>query len=381
MPLRILIFEGVFLYFCRLDNSKIKLNMEIFLTSALFFLLVYLAIKQILKNRNAYEPVDDNAKWLPCVLLVCAVTMLMDYLLGSTSFDAVYFYLSLAFLPIYPLTSSVIPLSWTGIISIVSISLQAVSILISVVCRFSFRYTVPDTLFCYASVAVCSSVAMIFLASICLRLYDIKMVMRTGSVWSMVCLSVDSLYVISILLVGVALPYLDACSSIVILTMIIIALSLRIRNASVFVIFTDHERKIVESMKVSQVECTCESSGTDQLYNNIYERLLHYFEKHKPFLNHELTINDIVEVVFTNKLYISRAISHCTGRNFCQFVNYYRITHAVELFRSNPQLKVVELADLCGFNSTTSFSAAFRLYMGESPGDWCRKERVRLTKK
>ena len=381
MPLRILIFEGVFLYFCRLDNSKIKLNMEIFLTSALFFLLVYLAIKQILKNRNAYEPVDDNAKWLPCVLLVCAVTMLMDYLLGSTSFDAVYFYLSLALLPIYPLTSSVIPLSWTGIISIVSISLQAVSILISVVCRFSFRYTVPDTLFCYASVAVCSSVAMIFLASICLRLYDIKMVMRTGSVWSMVCLSVDSLYVISILLVGVALPYLDACSSIVILTMIIIALSLRIRNASVFVIFTDHERKIVESMKVSQVECTCESSGTDQLYNNIYERLLHYFEKHKPFLNHELTINDIVEVVFTNKLYISRAISHCTGRNFCQFVNYYRITHAVELFRSNPQLKVVELADLCGFNSTTSFSAAFRLYMGESPGDWCRKERVRLTKK
>ena len=381
MPLRILIFEGVFLYFCRLDNSKIKLNMENFLTSVLFFLLLYLALRQIFKNRHAYEPVEDNAKWLPIVLLVCAIVLLVDCLLGATSFDAVCFFLSLALLPIYPLTSSVIPLVWTGTISIVSISLQTLSILTSIVCRLSFGYVIPDVLFCYASVAICCSVAVIFLASISLRLYDIKMVMRTGSVWSMVCLSVDSLYMVSILLTGVVLPYLDAYSSTVILMLIIVALSVRIRNTSVFVIFTDHERKIVESIKVSQVECTCESAGTDQLYNNIYERLLHYFEKHKPYLNHELTINDIVDVVFTNKLYISRAISHCTGRNFCQFVNYYRITYAIELFRANPQLKVVELADLCGFNSTTSFSAAFRLYMGESPGDWCRKERVRLTKK
>ena len=134
-------------------------------------------------------------------------------------------------------------------------------------------------------------------------------------------------------------------------------------------------------MKVSQVDFVGETPGTDQLYKNIYERLLRYFDLHKPYLNNELTINDIVEVVFTNKLYISKAINHCTGRNFCQFVNYYRVTHAVALFREDPQLKVIELTSRSGFNSTTSFSAAFKLYMGEKPGDWCRKERVRLSKK
>ena len=152
-------------------------------------------------------------------------------------------------------------------------------------------------------------------------------------------------------------------------------------NSSLFVVFVRHERRIIESMKVSQAEYTGASPGTATLYNNIYERLLEYFEKHQPYLNSELTINDIVDTVFTNKLYISKAISHCTGRNFCQFVNYYRITHAVKVFRENPQLKVVELAGKSGFNSTTSFSAAFRLFMGESPGDWCRKERARLSKK
>ena len=99
------------------------------------------------------------------------------------------------------------------------------------------------------------------------------------------------------------------------------------------------------------------------------------------YLNSSLTINDVVKVVFTNKLYISRAISQFTGRNFCQFVNYYRVTYSVRTFRDNPALKVAELALMSGFNSVVSFSMAFRLYMGESPSDWCRKERSRLIRR
>ena len=116
------------------------------------------------------------------------------------------------------------------------------------------------------------------------------------------------------------------------------------------------------------------------MYKNLYERVLEYFVEEKPYLNPNLTINDIVEVVFSNKLYISKAISQYTGRNFCQFVNYYRVIHAVELYRNNTNLKVLELASRSGFNSVVSFGMAFRLYMGEKPGDWCRKEKYRLDK-
>ena len=70
-------------------------------------------------------------------------------------------------------------------------------------------------------------------------------------------------------------------------------------------------------------------------------RVIDYFDTSRPYLNHELTINDIVNVLFTNKLYISKAISAYTGRNFCQFVNYYRVTYAVELFRKDTSCKRV----------------------------------------
>ena len=106
-----------------------------------------------------------------------------------------------------------------------------------------------------------------------------------------------------------------------------------------------------------------------------------YFEKDKPFLNGNLSINDIVAVVCTNKLYISRAISQHTGRNFCQFVNYHRVMYSVDCFRRNPDLKVTELWSMCGFNTIVSYNMAFKLFMGENPSDWCRKERIRIFRR
>ena len=79
-------------------------------------------------------------------------------------------------------------------------------------------------------------------------------------------------------------------------------------------------------------------------------------------------------------LYISKAICAYTGRNFCQFVNYYRIAYAVELFRSNPNMKIVDISSRSGFNSSVSFTMAFRLFMGDKPSDWFRRERAILQK-
>jgi AraC-like DNA-binding protein len=140
------------------------------------------------------------------------------------------------------------------------------------------------------------------------------------------------------------------------------------------------ERRILESLKVAAVEVPNDVTRTDTAYQEIYDRIVAYFETEKPYLRNDLIIDDLVKVVFSNKLYISRAISQITGRNFCQFVNYYRIMHSIEAFRANPELKATELASLSGFNSLVSFSMAFRLYMNENPSDWIRKERSRKVK-
>ena len=115
-------------------------------------------------------------------------------------------------------------------------------------------------------------------------------------------------------------------------------------------------------------------------YKDLYERIIRYFETEKPYLDGNLTINNVVKVVYSNKVYISKAICHYTGRNFRQFVNYHRVMYSMDVFRANPELKVSELSEMCGFNTMVSFTMAFRLFMNETPSEWCRKERAKILK-
>jgi AraC-like DNA-binding protein len=141
-----------------------------------------------------------------------------------------------------------------------------------------------------------------------------------------------------------------------------------------------HENVILESLNDPPRDVTGGGASPEDLYKEIFERIIEHFERDMPFLSGNLVIDDLVKVVFANKLYISRAISRCAGRNFCQFVNYYRVKHSVDIFRKNPELKVAELSSLSGFNSVGSFTMAFKLYMNENPSDWMRQERNRIIK-
>ena len=221
--------------------------------------------------------------------------------------------------------------------------------------------------------------------SIWLRLREIKAVMRSGTVWSFLCLCVDVIYFTAPVAVVVMMTFfsfilpdsvkIQYYIAAVLLTLELMAVGLRMLFDTQFVILQKHENIIVESMKICG-----NSSKEDQQYKDIYERVVLHFEMSKPFLKGDLTINDIVKVVFSNKVYISKAISHYTGRNFRQFVNYHRVMYSMELFRSRPDLKVAELSEQSGFNTVVSFTMAFRLFVNETPSEWCRKERVKLLK-
>ena len=222
------------------------------------------------------------------------------------------------------------------------------------------------------------------------RVKKVKEVMKTGTVWANVGLGIDGLYMFLemmflVIYLGVSpmvrtYDGLHGAVLVLFLGLETIAYANRIRTDSVFVLWRKQEQRIIEAMKVTHVESASDVSRIDEVYKEIYERVVAYFEREKPFLDCELTINDLVKVLYSNKLYISRAISQFTGRNFCQFVNYYRIKYSIECFKANHDLKIHEMASMSGFNSIVSFNMAFRLYMGENPSDWCRKEKGRHIK-
>ena len=229
-----------------------------------------------------------------------------------------------------------------------------------------------------------------FLLGVIKRLRSVKQVLRAGAVWTGVGLAIDAFYVMAVLLwsmVYIFVRHLSQCEDNPLLWMSPFMIGMTLAAAGIrgaddvkFVIWRNQERRIMESMKVTQVETAVDPAGIDDVYQDIYERVLAYFEAEKPFLDNDLTINDLVKVLYSNKLYISRAISQFTGRNFCQFVNFHRVKYSMELFRGNNDLKIHELAVGSGFNSDVSYNMAFRLFMGETPGEWCRKERDRRFK-
>ena len=229
-----------------------------------------------------------------------------------------------------------------------------------------------------------------YIIALSLRMRSVSMVMSSGNAWSYASISVEMIYLLFMVIdifclissLCVSMTCVRIVSAIVscLLAFQLAALGMRVGADSLFVIWQRQERRIVESMKMSQTDVSKTSSKTNELYGDIYARIVALFEIEKPYLNSELTINDVVKKIFTNKLYISRAISQFTGRNFCQFVNYYRVAYSIKIFRANPDLKVVELANQSGFNSSVSFSMAFRLFMSECPSDWCRKERSKIAR-
>ena len=112
----------------------------------------------------------------------------------------------------------------------------------------------------------------------------------------------------------------------------------------------------------------------------VYWRLKEYFESESPYLNSGLTISDVARELYTNKVYVSKAIRINTGMNFCQFVNRYRVQYARRIMEIDPALRIAEVAALSGFNSTASMGISFRMFCQSTPGYCSKKIRLGTTR-
>lgn len=110
---------------------------------------------------------------------------------------------------------------------------------------------------------------------------------------------------------------------------------------------------------------------------NLYDKCCKYMVERRPFLVENYSLPDLARALYVNKAYLSKTINRCSGKNFRQYVNYYRVIYAVDLFRKNMSLRVSELSNLSGFHTETSFLDSFKAVMGEPPSHWCARERKR----
>lgn len=114
------------------------------------------------------------------------------------------------------------------------------------------------------------------------------------------------------------------------------------------------------------------SDDADRM-NAIYEKAVTYMQQRRPFLDDEFNLADLARAVLSNKSYLSRSINVNSGRNFRQFVNYYRVNYSIELMKKDPRLRVMELAMMSGFHSVVTYNMAFKLQMNTTPSEYCRQ--------
>jgi AraC-like DNA-binding protein len=110
-------------------------------------------------------------------------------------------------------------------------------------------------------------------------------------------------------------------------------------------------------------------------------QLKQYMEKEKPYLEPELTLDELASKLGVLPKFLSQAINQNLKKNFYYFINEYRIEEAKKLLQlSNDSRKtILEILYACGFNSKSTFNSAFKKYEGVTPKQF--KQRLQSLSK
>ena len=95
-----------------------------------------------------------------------------------------------------------------------------------------------------------------------------------------------------------------------------------------------------------------------------------WMDEKKPYLNPDFQLNDLRAVLPMNRTYLSQFVNSEYGCSFYMLVNRYRIAEAKRLKTEQPDLKIQDIADRCGFSSRRVFSQIFTRETGTTPTEW-----------
>ncbi len=89
-----------------------------------------------------------------------------------------------------------------------------------------------------------------------------------------------------------------------------------------------------------------------------------YFRKHKPYLNPNLSIGDLVESLHSNRTYISKFVNRIYGMNFSSYINMCRLRELERLMAApgNRHKTPAVLYSQAGFGSYRSYLNAKKQY-------------------
>ena len=129
-----------------------------------------------------------------------------------------------------------------------------------------------------------------------------------------------------------------------------------------------HRRKPVAPVAVIDEPATAPQGDTP-----LMRRICELMEQQKMFRDAELKVSDVASALATNTRYVTDCIKDCRSQTFSQFVNAYRISHAQQLLRQRPDMKLTEVSFESGFNNERSFFRTFKAITGMTAREWVQQ--------
>ena len=112
---------------------------------------------------------------------------------------------------------------------------------------------------------------------------------------------------------------------------------------------------------------------TVQTYSNAASvgsltKAVSYIDEH---LSERLTLNELAEIACMSPTYFSAVFKKLNGISLWKYITIKRVERAIALLRSTDMTKL-EIAENCGFSSSSNFYKAFTSITGKNPSDFSK---------
>ena len=113
--------------------------------------------------------------------------------------------------------------------------------------------------------------------------------------------------------------------------------------------------------------------ASEQL-DNYKERLVKLMAEQKVYLNPEITLPSLAQMVGCSINHLSQAVNSGFSMSFFDFLNSYRIDEAKSILLNQSSLSksILDVSFASGFNSNSAFYAAFKKSTGQTPAQFRR---------
>lgn len=139
---------------------------------------------------------------------------------------------------------------------------------------------------------------------------------------------------------------------------------LNISNITKLKNLEDIKKELINIISIIYYERKNIENEDDNLMKN---KIQEYIEKN---YSTDFSLENLADHLGLSFKYTSILFKKVMNSNFKSYINFYRIKQAKYLLEKNPELKIKDLAQLLGYNSSNTFIKVFKKYEGVSPAQW-----------